>query len=206
MKNRVLRIVIIVSLCMITFANIYAESDFWGSATNWFAKSSKDTDIAEIDGVNTVLDSFLSMINILGTTTIVSVTIILGIKFIISGPEGKASAKDGLVTLVVACVFFFGWTSLKNILYPDNKFILFSDSDSNIEAPVGRAFAYVKFFGNIFAFIGIVVVGIKYIFASAAGKADFKSQSPQLMIGLIMTFATVNFLSLISDAINQALQ
>ena len=203
----------ILSMCLLIFmvfsVSVQAtSSDFWGQASSWFGKTQSvdKNKIDEIEGVENILDSFLSMLNILGTTVIVSVTIILGIKFMFGSVEGQTSAKQGLVTLLVACVFFFGFNSLKNLLYPNGQLIFFSSSDRTIEAPVGRAFAYVKFFGNIFAFIAIVWVGVKYIFSGVDGRADLKKQSVQFIIGLIMTFATVNFLSLISDAVNQALR
>ena len=182
-------------------------TDFWGQASSWFGDVQNsqfgDSEASSIRGVQDVLNEFLNMLNLLGTTVIVSVTIILGIKFMFGSVEGKASAKQGLITLLVACVFFFGWTSLKNLLYPGNSFILISSNDKSIEAPLGRVFAYVKLFGNLLAFIAIVYVGIRYIFASASGKADLKGQSAYFIIGIIMTFATVNFLSFVSDAINQ---
>ncbi len=177
--------------------------NFWWAASSWFKNSKQfsDADVSNLDSVKSILDEFLDYINIIGTTVIVCITIILGIKFLFGSVEGQTSAKQGLITLLVACVFFFGWNSLKNILYPDNNFILISSDDQSIRAPAARALSYVKFFGNILAFIAIVYVGIKYIFSGASGKADLKKQSVQFIIGIILTFATINFLTFISDVI-----
>lgn len=183
------------------------RNNFWGKASSWFQKArSSGDDISEYDGVQDVLNEFLDLINVLGTTIIVGVTIILGVKFMLGGIVEKTSAKEGLVTLLVACVFFFGWTSLKNLLYPDNNFIFLKTSDTSVTTPAGRILAYVKFAGNIGAFIAIVAVGVKYIIAGATGKAELKGKSIQFIIGMILTFATVNFLSFISDAVNQAMK
>lgn len=186
-----------------------AESkDFWGSAGSWFGDVMKNStnNISEYSGVVEVLNQFLNMINVVGTTIIVIVTIVLGIKFLIGGVTEKVNAKEGLVTLLVACVFFFGWTSIKWLLFPNNNFIFLKSTDATVADPAARILSYVKYFGNIVAFIAIVAIGIRYIFAGAGGKADLKGKSVQFIIGLILTFSTVNFLSFISDVINQALE
>lgn len=177
-----------------------ANLDFWGQATNWFNKIETSEDNPEI---KELVDTFQDMINVLGTTVIVLVTIFLGIKYIFGSVESKAGVKEGLVTLIVVCVFFFGWSALRNLLFPNNSLIFIESTDTSYTSILGRIFSIATFIANILAVLGIVYVGIRYIFAGASGKGELKAKSPMLLIGIILAFASVNFLSYISKVIRE---
>ena len=177
-----------------------ANLDFWGQATNWFNKIETSGDNPEI---KELVDTFQDMINVLGTTVIVLVTIFLGIKYIFGSVESKAGVKEGLVTLIVVCVFFFGWSALRNLLFPNNSLIFIESTDTSYTSILGRIFSIATFIANILAILGIVYVGIRYIFAGASGKGELKAKSPMLLIGIILAFASVSFLSYISKVISE---
>lgn len=177
-----------------------ANFDFWGQATNWFNKIETSGDNPEI---KELVDTFQDMINVLGTTVIVLVTIFLGIKYIFGSVESKAGVKEGLVTLIVVCVFFFGWSALRNLLFPNNSLIFIESTDTSYTSILGRIFSIATFIANILAVLGIVYVGIRYIFAGASGKGELKAKSPMLLIGIILAFASVNVLSYISQVIKE---
>ena len=177
-----------------------ANLDFWGQATNWFNKIETSEDNPEI---KELIDTFQDMINVLGTTVIVLVTIFLGIKYIFGSVESKAGVKEGLVTLIVVCVFFFGWSALRNLLFPNNSLIFIESTDTSYTSILGRIFSIATFIANILAILGIVYVGIRYIFAGASGKGELKAKSPMLLIGIILAFASVSFLSYISKVISE---
>lgn len=177
-----------------------ANLDFWGQATNWFNKIETSEDNPEI---KELVDTFQDMINVLGTTVIVLVTIFLGIKYIFGSVESKAGVKEGLVTLIVVCVFFFGWSALRNLLFPNNSLIFIESTDTSYTSILGRIFSIATFIANILAVLGIVYVGIRYIFAGASGKGELKAKSPMLLIGIILAFASVSFLSYISKVISE---
>ena len=177
-----------------------ANLDFWGQATNWFNKIETSEDNPEI---KELIDTFQDMINVLGTTVIVLVTIFLGIKYIFGSVESKAGVKEGLVTLIVVCIFFFGWSALRNLLFPNNSLIFIESTDTSYTSILGRIFSIATFIANILAVLGIVYVGIRYIFAGASGKGELKAKSPMLLIGIILAFASVSFLSYISKVISE---
>lgn len=177
-----------------------ANLDFWGQATNWFNKIETSGDNPEI---KELVDTFQDMINVLGTTVIILVTIFLGIKYIFGSVESKAGVKEGLVTLIVVCVFFFGWSALRNLLFPNNSLIFIESTDTSYTSILGRIFSIATFIANILAVLGIVYVGIRYIFAGASGKGELKAKSPMLLIGIILAFASVSFLSYISKVISE---
>lgn len=178
------------------------NQDFWGNASTWFGSSMQYETPNEID---IIIDTFFNMINVVGTTVIVIATIVLGIKYIIGTVESQTSAKEGLITLLIACVFFFGWTSIKGLLFPNNDFIFTSSSDASYKDMVGRIFSTFTYIAQFIVVAAIIYVGIKYIFAGASGRAELKGKSVYFIIGIILVFATTNVLSFISNIINDTL-
>lgn len=203
MKKRFIYSLVILIFAIVIFSNnVYAYGmDFWGFANKWFQSGSYTNN----ENINEIIGTFKSMINVLGTTVITIVTILLGIKYMYGSVDSKASVKESLVTLIVACVFFFGWTGISNLLFPNNEFIFIKSEDQTFANPLGRVFSIVKYIANFLAIGGIIYVGIKYIFAGASGKADLKAKSGQFLIGIILAFCAVNFLTYISDIIQDVL-
>lgn len=179
------------------------NKDFWNAATDWFSNVDKDEELGP--GVKDVVNTFSNMISVVGTTVFVIVTIFLGIKYMYGSVDAKASVKESLITLLVACIFFFGWNSIKNLLFPNNNFIFIESTDTSYEQMVGRIFAFATYIAQFLAVIGIVYVGVRYIFAGAEGKASLKGKSVNFLIGIILTFCATSFLSLISDIVNDSI-
>jgi type IV secretory pathway VirB2 component (pilin) len=154
-----------------------------------------------------IINTFEDMINVVGTTAIVIATIVLGIRYIIGSVESKTSAKEGLITLLIACIFFFGWTSISNLLYGGSEydFIFTSDTDNSYTSFVGRLFNTFTYIANVVVIGCIIYVGVKYILAGAEGRSELKGKSIYLIIGIILAFATTNVLTFISDVINETL-
>ncbi len=179
------------------------SDDFWNKATDWFSNVDKDEELGP--GVKDVVNTFSNMISVVGTTVFVIVTIFLGIKYMYGSVDAKASVKESLTTLLVACIFFFGWNSIRNLLFPNNNFIFIESTDTSYEQMVGRIFAFATYIAQFLAVIGIVYVGVRYIFAGAEGKASLKGKSVNFLIGIILTFCATSFLSLISDIVNDSI-
>ena len=152
------------------------------------------------------------MISIIGTVIIVIATIVLGIKFMIGSVDSKVEAKDGLITLFVACVFFFGWSYIWEILVPGTTYggvyrtFIFTTGTNSYQQVIARIFVTFSYIANIVAIILVIYVGVKYIFAGASGRGELKGKSVYFFIGIIMTFATSNFLTFISNLITDTLK
>lgn len=172
----------------------------WQQATKWFKGVNKDDNSSQ---AVEIINEFVDMVNVIGTTVIVIATIILGIKYIFGSVDSKADVKESLITLFVACIFFFGWTAIKNVLFPSNQFALTSDSDSSYKDLIGRVFNIVVYFANIAAILGVIYVGVRYIFSGANGRAELKGKAVYFIIGIILSFATVSFLTFLSSSINE---
>lgn len=219
MKKFFVTVIILTTLCFSFSANfVYADeqyditsneqetvnksqnNDFWGQASKWWNKANS-SDYEMPKQANSVIDTFTNMINVVGTTLIVIATIVLGIKFIFGSVESQTSAKEGLITLLVACIFFFGWNGIYDLLVADKQ-LIFTKGTFTYEEAIGNVFSVFSFVAQCLLVIGVIYVGIKYIFAGAAGKAQLKGKSVYFFIGIILAFATTNVLSFISKIIN----
>lgn len=178
------------------------SKDFWGNATKWFKEGNISNE--EKYGVE-MIETLEDMILVVGTTVIALATIVLGIKFMFGSVESKVDAKEGLFNLLVACLFFFGWNSIKNLLFPGNKFIFLNDSDTSYTQPVARIFNISTYVLQFLAVVAIIYVGVRYVFSGVQGKTDLKEKSGMFIVGIILAFCSTGFLTWISDIINEAL-
>ena len=204
MKNKKRLIVIMCCMLFIFISNIYATGDFWGQAAGWF-KEAKGSYFMPTQATS-IINIFTDMINVVGTTVIVIATVVLGIKYMLSSVDSKTEAKEGLITLFIACVFFFGWTSISELLFPKNNFIFISNTDTSYENVLGRILSAFSYIANIIAILVVIYVGVKYLLAGASGKADLKGKSVNFIIGIILVFATTNALTFISKIITETFQ
>lgn len=183
----------------------YNSTEFWGAASNWFQKGQENQ--VNLEQTQSIIEQFETMINVVGTAVIIVATIVLGIRYIIGTVDSKVSAKEGLITLLVACIFFFGWTSISNLLFPGNQFVFTqtNGAEDNYQNMVGKLFSTFTYFANIVVIICIIYVGVKYILAGAEGRSELKGRSIFLIIGIILAFATTNVLTFISNVIQDTL-
>lgn len=205
-KRRKLLLLILVCFAFISFSytNVFA-TDFWGQASQWFNRGNGIKDITTITGISEVYNKVSDMINVIGTSVIILVTITLGVKYIYGSVDSKSEIKGSLTSLLVACVFFFGWTSISKVLFPSGEFVLTPSTDTTYIDIVGRIFGIGTYILQFLVLVVIIYVGVKYIFSGASGKADLKGKSVQFTIGIIMVFATTNLLSYLSKVINEIL-
>lgn len=187
------------------------QGDFFDDAFNWYQKGEENYNNLEanpMETVNSIVSKFSSYVQVIGTVIIMIATIVIGIKYMFASAEGKSVAKENLISLFVACLLFFGWSSIQSILIDGTtSFVLFQNvSGANkFNSVVGNVFTIFKFFAQIVAFIAVMYVGIKYIFAGAEGRADLKSKSFPFIIGIILAFCTVQVIDVVSKIINQTI-
>ena len=204
MKKKLIKLLSVAILFTIVI-NIYnvVNADFYTDAQNWFGSGKSDI-IGENSTIKTLVNDISNYVEIIGTAIILVATIVLGIRYIFSSAEGKSLAKENIVSLLVACILFFGWSNIQNILFTGTDFVLYRGT-SSLNGAIGNAFSIFKFLAQIVALIGILYVGIKYIFAGAEGKAELKSKSVGLIIGIILAFSAVEFLDFVSTTINNTI-
>ncbi len=206
-KNIVIIILISFFVSIISSTSVFADSsettsvdEMWSSASSWFGNV--ETANNSQPAVS-IVSEFSSIVNVIGTTVIVIATIILGIKYIIGSVESKTEVKENLITLLIACIFFFGWQGISAILIPGGRLVWSNVNDASYKNLVGRVFSSIVFVLNVATIAAIIYVGVRYIFSGASGKADLKARSPYFFIGIIMAFCSVSFLTFVSNVINE---
>lgn len=211
--KKILFISFVFVLMFISFSFVAADS--WDDeARNWFRGGETNTYLDE-----NVLSSIASLVEVAGTAVIAIATVVVGIKYVLGSVTEKASAKENLITLLVACIFFFGWSNIRSILITGVTFTnsgTVSNIDANnagigvlndrngFEGAFKNVFGIVLTVAQIIALLVTVYMGVKYIFSGAEGKAKLKEKGVSYIIGIIMIFTTLNFIKFISDAINNA--
>lgn len=190
----------------------FVYADFWTDANSWYSGDGYDNTIGPgnvenvetvASGASEVIKTLSDMVNVIGTTVIVTVTIFLGIKYMFGSFEAKGDVKESLMNLLVACIFFFGWTSIWNLLFQDGYLVLNPSNATSYETVVAKVFNTLTNVANFLAIGAVLYIGLRYIFTGAKGKADLKAKSGQFILGIIMSFCAVGFLNLISTIVIQ---
>lgn len=183
------------------------SDEFFEKAGDWFRgvqqEGENNVSPISIDVVN----SFMDIINYVGTVIIIIATMFLGVKYMFGSVDGKSEVKESLVTLLIACVFFFGWQYIRDIVLMSNGTQLFiSDpGDHSYKLLFARLLGVVTMIVKVAAIAGVIYVGVRYIFAGASGKADLKGKSVYFIIGIILTFCSVTVLTVFSNMLQELL-
>lgn len=175
---------------------------FWKSAGGWFAEV-QDKGENNVSPISIkVVNQFMDMVNYIGTVVIIIATMFLGVKYMFGSVEGKADVKESMITLLVACLFFFGWQYIRDIiLYDGTNLFISSTTDTSYKYIFARLLGVVTMIVKVAAIAGVIYVGVRYIFSGASGRADLKDKSVYFIIGIILTFCSVTVLTIVSNAI-----
>lgn len=195
----------LLTLAFMTFNSVYAAMpDWWKVAFNWVNEGK-----AEVEMDVSVLDDLADMLEVVGTGVIAIATVVVGIRYILGTVEGKVKAKESLMNLLVACVFFFGWSGIRGILISGSATaqggykLIFLDGDLSVT--FARLFTFIVLVGKVLTVAAVVYMGVKFIFAGAEAKAQIKEKAPSLIIGVIMIFCTTTFLSIVAKTITEVI-
>ena len=183
------------------------SEEFFQKAGTWFEGVQKEGENNVSPISIEVVNSFMDIVNYVGTVIIIIATMFLGVKYMFGSVDGKSEVKESLVTLLIACVFFFGWQYIRDIVLISNGTQLFiSDpGDSSYKLLFARLLGVVTMIVKVAAIAGVIYVGVRYIFAGASGKADLKGKSVYFIIGIILTFCSVTVLTVFSNMLQELL-
>ena len=150
------------------------------------------------------LDTFITgdimpIVGVIGNLVFAAITVILGAKYIWSGAEGKSEVMESLPTFVVAVVFFYLGESLVNWLNNASSGITSATDWNQISSKVIWIINTVVHYA---AFGGILVLGLRYMFASAEGKSNIKSNLGGVVIGIVFVFLASSVINFIIEIAN----
>lgn len=127
MKNRILKIVIILTILILGINNvIYAaqtESTDGGSSstssstidTDYYAPDSQ-TEVSDATRLEEIGNSIVGILRIIGSILSVAVLAIIGIKYMIGSVEERAEYKKTLLPYLIGAILVFGITNILAIV------------------------------------------------------------------------------------------
>ena len=148
-----------------------------------------------------ISDDIIPIVGTIGNLIFAAVTVILGAKYIWSSAEGKAQVLETLPGFVIAVVFFYLGENLLNWLTGIGGTITSAKDWNNMAEQI---IWIINTLVHYSAFAGIIVLGLRYMFASAEGKSRLKTSLGALVIGLMFVFSAskvVDFIIKIGDEI-----
>lgn len=182
---------------------------FWKSAGDWFNDVQEEGEGNVSEKSIEIVNQFMDIVNYVGTTLIIIATMFLGVKYMFGSVEGKSEVKESLMTLLVACVFFFGWQYIRDIILigtGGTQLFLVSNDDASYKNLFGRLLGVVIMIVKVAAIVGVIYVGVRYIFSGATGKAELKGKSAYFVIGIILTFSSVTVLTVFANVLADLLK
>lgn len=177
---------------------------FWKSAGDWFNDVQEEGEGNVSEKSIEIVNQFMDIVNYVGTTLIIIATMFLGVKYMFGSVEGKSEVKESLMTLLVACVFFFGWQYIRDIILigtGGTQLFLVSNDDASYKNLFGSLLGVVIMIVKVAAIVGVIYVGVRYIFSGATGKAELKGKSVYFIIGIILTFSSVTVLTVFANVL-----
>lgn len=208
-------VVIVMIISFMPISNVvFAQNPNQNNSEEFFKKAGTWFEGVQQEGENNVspisievVNSFMDIVNYVGTVIIIIATMFLGVKYMFGSVDGKSEVKESLVTLLIACVFFFGWQYIRDIVLMSNGTQLFisNPGDHSYKLLFARLLGVVTMIVKVAAIAGVIYVGVRYIFAGASGKADLKGKSVYFIIGIILTFCSVTVLTVFSNILQDLL-
>ena len=199
------------AIMFISFDIVYGASiiEWWQKATIWYKNGSSSIGLP-----SGVFSGISEIVEVVGTAIIAIATVIVGIKYIFGTVQGKVEARESMLNLVVACIFFFGWSSISGLIIDGNtngsgtisgKTTKLSFFSGDLTLALASVFNLISMVGKIIAILVIAYLGIKYIYAGAEAKAMLKKNSPALILGVILIFCTTTFLGVVANVLTDIL-
>ena len=130
----------------------------------------------------------------IGNLVFAAVTVILGAKYIWSSAEGKSQVMESLPAFLVSVIFFYLGESLVGWLSGATGTLTSTGSWTTVEAQI---IGTINMVVQYVSFGGLLYLGVKYMFASAEGKSQIKTNMGGLVLGIIFVFMASNIVSYI---------
>lgn len=205
MKNKILAIffIFLAIACFSTcFSNVEADilNDIFSSggsflnsgknlsASDPFANSLKH-DIFDSTGLG-----LIGAFSLIGNVVFLIITVVLGVKYIFSGIEGKSNVKETLPTFVIGIVFFYLAENLVNFFTDIGGQV---QNTTNPNILIGSVWKTVSSIVQIVSIAGIIFIGLKYMMSPSYKKADIKNQAIAIVLGLMLVTTAVPILEFV---------
>jgi type IV secretory pathway VirB2 component (pilin) len=126
----------------------------------------------------------------------------LGLKYIWSSAEGKAEVQESLPTFVIGVICFY----LAGAVFDHFKAVTSGMAGaSNWQELSGNAYWIIATIAKYLSLAGIMIIGLRYMFASAEGRASLKTSFGGAVLGLAFVFLASNVVTFITTTAREIL-
>ena len=133
--------------------------------------------------VGNYVSAFSTAVEYVGKTLAVTMLVIIGIKYIMAAPEGKAEYRKTMVPYVIGAVLIYTASTLA-------PKIVAGQYQSIVRAHLDPLQGAVSIAGEFLAIIMLIVIGIKYMTSAPEGKAEYRKIMIPYLVGAIIVFTT----------------
>ena len=79
--------------------------------------TNKNTSTNTTDGLTSLGGNIAAIVQVVGIVIAVIVILVIGIKYLVASPEGKAEYKKTMIPYLVGAVLIFAGTTIVNVVY-----------------------------------------------------------------------------------------
>jgi len=195
------------TICIITvsFNNLFALDILTNiiDEGNRFSDNTSEEEEGLTNYEDFINEKIIPIIKAVGNLIFAIVTVVLGVKYIWSGVQGKSDVKQVLPNFMAAVIFFYLATELIALFDPNEDSTIGDFFQvSNYETLAANIMGTVNFVVKYLAFGGVIFIGVKYMFESADGKAQIKDKLVPVVLGIVLVFcasSVVDFIIAISQ-------
>lgn len=211
MKKSKIIIFMFLIICIFSVGTVEVEST--GLMQDIINEGNNFTNAGSDNGLGSSIAEFINgdikdVVSLVGNLVFAGITVILGAKYIWSGVGGKSQVKETLPSFITAVMFFYLAVEITGIFSPKTDGSLgaglntITNYDSLAKLIIGTINVVVKYV----SLGGIVFIGLKYMFASADGKAEIKDKLAPMALGIVLVFSASTIVNFIITAGWQTLQ
>lgn len=208
LRKNIFIIMLAVCIFISTLNTIYAaDGDWWGQANGFlsgFKGGSTEIGDSTVDDITGgFLNSMTEFVRDIGNLIFFIVTAILGVKYIWGSVESKTTVKEGMFPLVIAAMFFYGWSGISILIKGGWANTQLGFIKGDYQSTISTIYSIVMYIVNFLTVGGIVYIGIRYMMAGAEGKAQLKAKGLPIILGIIMVYSTATFLGTITKILTE---
>jgi len=195
MKKKIILTLLLIFVVSLVTINVHAGSFFNEIIEAGSSFGGSNSGIGTI-GHNFIHNNVVPIISLIGNLVFACVTVILGAKYIWSSAEGKSQVMESLPAFVLAVIFFYLGETIVTSLQGSTG-TLTSAKEWNTVA--GTVLGTINLVVRYLAFGGILYLGLRYMFASADGRSQIKTNMGGLVLGLVFVFMASKVVDFIID-------
>ena len=107
--------IVLIAIMLVASISSVALADTFTDVLN--DMTNKNTSTNTTDGLTSLGGNIVAIVQVVGIVIAVIVILVIGIKYLVASPEGKAEYKKTMIPYLVGAVLIFAGTTIVNVVY-----------------------------------------------------------------------------------------